>query len=82
MPKGQHEKLSDLIKREDGITKLNIIRSDQKNFRYIPIKEEAAKAYEIAELYKFAKEFIPTLQLSKNAIRYYADLAEQPPVSG
>jgi len=77
MPKGQHEKLSDLIKREDGITKLNIIRSDQKNFRYIPIKEEAAKAYEIAELYKFAKEFIPTLQLSKNAIRYYADLAEQ-----
>ncbi len=66
-----------MIKREDGITKLNVIRADQKNFKYTPIKEEATKVVEIAELYKFAKEFIPTLQLSKNAIRYYADLAEQ-----
>jgi hypothetical protein len=77
MPQAQQEKLSNLIKREDGITKLNVIRADQKNFKYTPIKEEAAKAAEIAELYKFAKEFIPALQLSKNAIRYYADLAEQ-----
>ena len=77
IPHEQQEKLSDLIKREDGITKLNVIRADQKNFKYTPIKEEVAKAVEIAELYKFAKEFIPTLQLSKNAIRYYADLAEQ-----
>lgn len=61
-----------------NITKLNVIRADQKNFKYTPIKEEAAaKAAEIAGLYKFAKEFLPTLQLSKNAIRYYEDLAEQ-----
>ena len=28
-------------------------------------------------LYEFSKQFIPTLALSKNAVRYYADLAEQ-----
>jgi len=77
IPQAQQEQLSSLIHREDGITKLNVIRADQKSFKYTPIKEEAAKAAEIAGLYEFAKGFMPTLQLSKNAIRYYADLAEQ-----
>lgn len=77
IPQAQQDQLSNLINRSDGITKLNVIRADQKSFKYTPIKEEAAKAAEIAELYEFAKGFIPTLQLSKNAIRYYADLAEQ-----
>lgn len=77
IPQVQQVQLSELIEKEDGITKLNVIRSDQKNFKYSAIKIEVDKALAIAELYKFAKTFIPTLQLSKNAIRYYADLAEQ-----
>lgn len=77
IPQAQQDQLSNLINREDGLTKLNVIRADQKSFKYSSIKEEAAKAAEILSLYKFAKEFMPTLQLSKNAIRYYADLAEQ-----
>ena len=77
IPQAQQVQLSELIEKEDGITKLNIIRSDQKNFKYSAIKIEVDKALAIAELYKFAKKFLPTLQLSKNAIRYYADLAEQ-----
>lgn len=77
IPLAQQEQLSKLINKEDGITKFNVIRADQKNFKYTAIKEEADKAAEIADLYAFAKEFIPILQLSKNAIRYYAELAEQ-----
>lgn len=77
IPQEQQEKLSNLIKRGNGITKLNVIRADQKNFKYTSIKEEAAKAAEIIDSYEFAKKFLPTLQISKNAIRYYADLAEQ-----
>jgi TnpA family transposase len=77
MPQGQQEQLSELIDREDGITKLNIIRSDQKNFTYTAVSAEVEKALGIAELYKFANDFLPTLLLSKNAIRYYADIAEQ-----
>ena len=77
MPQGQQEQLSELINREDGITKLNIIRADQKNFTYTAITAEVEKVLAIVDLYKFAKDFLPTLLLSKNAIRYYADIAEQ-----
>jgi hypothetical protein len=77
IPHAQQEQLSELITREDGISKLNIIRSDQKNFQYTAVKSEVDKAVKIADLYEFAKQFLPTLKLSKNAIRYYADLAEQ-----
>ena len=77
IPQAQQEQLLELITRENGISKLNIIRSDQKNFQYTAIKTEVDKALKIADLYEFAKNFLPTLKLSKNAIRYYADLAEQ-----
>lgn len=77
IPSSQQQALSELLAREDGITRLNIIRSDQKNFKYTAITKEIEKAQMLAELYNFAKGFLPSLQLSKNAIRYYADLAEQ-----
>ena len=77
MPQRQQEQLSELIDRKDGITKLNIIRADQKNFTYTAISDEVEKAIVTAKLYQFAKDFLPTLLLSKNAIRYYADIAEQ-----
>ncbi len=77
IPKAQQEKLSELLEREDGISKLNVIRSDQKNFQYTAIKAEADKAITIEGLYKFSKEFLPSLSLSKNAIHYYSELAEQ-----
>lgn len=77
IPESIKEQLSSLITKEDGISPLNVMRSDQKNFTYTAIREEAAKALEISGLYEFAKSFLPGLNISKNAIRYYADLAEQ-----
>jgi hypothetical protein len=76
MPQDKREKLSKLIENEGGITKLNTLRSDQKNFTYMQTHAEVGKAFEISDLYSFAKDFLPTLLLSKNAIRYYADLVE------
>jgi TnpA family transposase len=81
LPEPIKEQLSTLINKEDGITPLNIIRADQKNFKYAALKAEVDKALGIAELYEFAKGFLPSLKISKNAIRYYADLAEQYAVS-
>jgi hypothetical protein len=71
------EQLSILINKKDGVSPLNIIRSDQKNFKYTATRAEVSKSLEIIDLYEFAKHFLPSLNLSKNAIRYYADLAEQ-----
>jgi TnpA family transposase len=77
MPQGQQEQLSGLINLEDGMTRLNTLRADQKNFTYTAVSAEVEKALVIAGLYQFAKDFLPTLLLSKNAIRYYADIAGQ-----
>jgi hypothetical protein len=76
-PKDKQQQLLSLIDRDDGISQLNIIRSDQKDFKYTAVRSEIKKAQKIAELHEFAKSFIPTLKLSKNAVRYYADLVEQ-----
>ncbi|NRB25970.1 Tn3 family transposase [Shewanella sp.] len=71
------DQLTALIHRDDGITALNIIRADQKDFQYTAVRAEVEKVQRITELYAFAKGFIPSLKLSKNAVRYYADIAEQ-----
>jgi hypothetical protein len=71
------EQLSSIINCDEGISQINIIRSDQKDFQYIAVKIEVEKAQSIAELYEFSKLFIPSLELSKNAVRYYADVTEQ-----
>lgn len=77
LPASISEQLAMLVHRDDGITALNIIRADQKDFQYTAVKSEVDKALRIEALYEFAEEFIPSLCLSKNAIRYYADIAEQ-----
>jgi hypothetical protein len=77
----QLKKLSDLIHKKDGFPQLNIIRSDQKDFQFTAVRSEVKKAKSISLLYDFSKEFIPTLKISKNAVRYYADIAEQYPAS-
>lgn len=81
IPKDKQERLSDLIKKKDGVTQLNSIRSDQKNFTFTQTRAEVNKSIEISQLYEFAKLCIPHLLLSKNAIRYYADLTDQYPAS-
>lgn len=81
IPKTQQEQLSELINNDEGISRINTLRMDQKNFTYTAIHTEVGKAIFITELYQFTKRFLPTLLLSKNAIRYYADLAEHYPSS-
>lgn len=77
IPVSIRDQLAALIHRDDGITALNIIRADQKDFQYTAVKTEVDKASRIVGLYTFAKAFIPSLNLSNNAVRYYADIAEQ-----
>ena len=69
--------LNELNRKNDGITAVNIIRSDQKSFRYSDIKTELEKVKLIKELYEFSIEFLPNLLLSNNVIQHYADIADQ-----
>jgi TnpA family transposase len=66
----------DVVNNYGSVIQFNIMRCDQKNFQYTAVKLEVKKAQEIEELYHFCKSFIPQLCISKNGIRYYAELAE------
>ena len=71
------EQLSALVEHEDGLSQLNLLRADQKDFQYTAVRFEIEKAQKIEDLYNFAEQFLPSLGISKNAIRYYADIVEQ-----
>lgn len=71
------EQLSALVEHEDGLNQLNLLRADQKDFKYTAVRFEIEKAQKIEDLYNFADQFLPSLKISKNAIRYYADIVEQ-----
>jgi hypothetical protein len=62
------DQLYSLINWTDSISQLNILRTDQKNFQYTAIRREIEKAHKISGLHEFAKNFIQTLKLSKNAV--------------
>ncbi len=58
IPQAQQEQLAELITQKDGISPFNILRSDQKNFKYMATRAEVDKALSIAELYTYAKGFL------------------------
>lgn len=77
IPDSHRQVLDDLIKQENGLTQLNLLRADQKDFQYTAVRNEIEKAEKITELYDFSKVFVPKLKISKNAVCYYAELTEQ-----
>lgn len=77
IPHDKKEWLSALINKEGGLAQINTLRLDQKDFTLTAIREEVDKAQNISIMYSFSKEFIPSLKLSRNTIRYYADVTEQ-----
>lgn len=62
------EQLASLVQRDDGITALNIIRADQKDFQYTAVRMEVDKALRIEDPYQFSRDFQPSLALSNNGI--------------
>ncbi|EJC3639605.1 Tn3 family transposase [Salmonella enterica] len=62
------EQLATLVQRDDGITALNIIRADQKDFQYTAVRMEVDKALRIEDPYQFSRDFQPSLALSNNGI--------------
>jgi len=77
VPDSIKKQLDEIIQNDNGLTELNVIRMDQKDFSYSALKLEVKKARKIALLYRLCKTLVPSLGLSNNAVRYYASLTEQ-----
>ena len=76
IPKNIKQQLQEITKNKEIIKQLSVIRCDQKDFQYTAIRLENKKAQELLEIYQFCKSFLPKLGISKNGIRYYAELVE------
>ena len=72
--------LNDLLTVEDAFYRLTALKKRAKDFGLKQIRQEIEKHASINHLYEFAHEFLPTLDLSNENIRYYASLAEYYPV--
>ena len=77
----QQVALDHLLDNEKGLGHLNNIRYDQPDFYYQSLQLELEKVALLAPLYPFTQTFIPNLALSRNAVRYYASIAEQYPAA-
>ena len=62
---------------KDNIISINDVRHDPRNFKYKEVTHQLEKAITIKGLYIFTKTILPTLDLSNNAIEYYASIVEQ-----
>ena len=76
IPEHLQIKLEDLIKNDNGLSQLNVIRMDQKDFKYSAINKEVKKSTCLVGLYQLSKTLIPSLEISDNVVCYYALLAE------
>ena len=69
--------LDNLLLKDGLISKIAVLKSDQKNFKLKAIRREISKLQEIRELYFLSKKMLPRLSLSKNYKTYYCSLVTQ-----
>lgn len=64
-----------LLVREDTLSALAAIKQDAKHFRPRMMARERQKRATLAPLYVLAKELLPSMNISRQNIAYYASLA-------
>lgn len=61
LPESARNALDEFFKRKDSISKLAVLKSDQRNFQFKALKKEVEKLKEIKPLYWLSKEILPIL---------------------
>ena len=67
--------LVDLLSDESaGLQWVTQLKKEPKDFSYKEINLEAERARQLKPLYDFAQDWLPSLHISNESIRYYAAL--------
>ncbi len=74
------QSLNTLLTVEGSFYQLTALKKRAKDFKLNQIRQEIQKHVNTHPLYQFAQEYLPTLEISNENIRYYASLAEYYPV--
>ena len=80
LPEPITTELDALLSQEGSFYQLTALKKRAKDFSLKQVRGEIQKHGSIHELYRFARQFLPGLQLSPGNIHYYASLAEYYPV--
>lgn len=80
VPHPIQQSLNALLTAEGSFYQLTALKKRAKDFKLNQIRQEIQKHVNTNPLYQFAREFLPTLEISNENIRYYGSLAEYYPV--
>jgi hypothetical protein len=67
--------IENLLTRDDMLSYLAVLKQDAKDFSYKMMSREREKLLTIKPLYLLAKRILPNLDISKQNLLHYADLA-------
>ena len=68
--------LFNLLDREEYFYAITLLKHQPRNFKPTAIRQEIEYYEQYAPLYQIAKRLLPTLEISKNGVAYYASLVE------
>ena len=68
--------LQELLAKEDKSYLLTLMKKEPKSFQYKQILQELDRQKILKPLYIFAKDFLPSLGISNDNIKYYASLVD------
>ncbi|MFC1659620.1 Tn3 family transposase [Pseudomonadota bacterium] len=74
LTKNDLKKLDSLLNNLQGLYEITLLKHEPKNFTLYQIKNEINKSEQIKDLYYFAKQLLPQLEISNESVKYYASL--------
>jgi TnpA family transposase len=67
-------KLDDLLEDTDSFYEITRLKREPKDFSLSEIRDEIERAHQIKEVYRFAQNLLPVLEVSNESVGYYASL--------
>ena len=80
IPEEQRIKLDNLLTAEESLYQLTLLKREPKDFSHQEVQKEVAKRIQLTDLFQLAKQFLPSLHISNENIKYYASLVSYYPV--
>jgi hypothetical protein len=74
IPEEQRTRLDNLLIAEESLYQLTLLKHEPKDFSCQEVQKEVEKRTLLTDLYKQATQFLPTLHISNENIKYYASL--------
>jgi hypothetical protein len=74
IPEEQRTQLDNLLSAEESLYQLTLLKREPKDFSYQEVQKEVEKRAILSDLYQLATQFLPSLHISNENIKYYASL--------